>query len=162
MYVEAKKDIYGVLKVSLLFWVKISKILEEMGYYRNEYNCCVMNNIINNKQCTILYHIDDLRKSHFDHAVVSRVLADINAEYGRISKMTITWGKVHKYLGMNIDYYSLGKLIFSMIEYIGKMIEDIPEYIKGGSATTTVEHLFYIVEDATEISQSNSDRFHNL
>ena len=38
MYVEVKKAIYGTLKVSLLFWRKLSKSLEEMGYQRNEYD----------------------------------------------------------------------------------------------------------------------------
>ena len=45
--------------------------------------------------------------------------------------MTITQEKVHKYLGMNIDYFSPGKVIFLIIKYIGKMLEDIPEDMKG-------------------------------
>ena len=35
MYAEAKKAIYGTLEAPLLFWGKLSKILEEMGYQRN-------------------------------------------------------------------------------------------------------------------------------
>ena len=35
MYEEAKKDIYGKLEASLIFWGKLSKILEEIGYQRN-------------------------------------------------------------------------------------------------------------------------------
>ena len=120
MYAEAKKAIYGTLEASLLFWAKLSKSLEEMGYQRNEYDWCVMNNIIDNKQCTILWHVDDLKTLHVEPAVVSSVLADIDAEYGKISKMTITRGKVHKYLGMTICYSSPSKVIFFMIEYIGK------------------------------------------
>ena len=38
MYAEANKVIYGTLYLSVLFWVKLSKSLEEMGYQRNEYN----------------------------------------------------------------------------------------------------------------------------
>ena len=34
MYEEAKKDIYGTLEASLIFWTKISKSLEEMVYQR--------------------------------------------------------------------------------------------------------------------------------
>ena len=45
--------------------------------------------------------------------------------------MTITQGKVHKYFGMTIDYSSPGKVIFSMIEYTGKMTENIPEEMNG-------------------------------
>ena len=81
-----------------------------------------MKKIIDNKQYTILWHADDLKTSHVDPAVISSVLADIDAEYGKIAKMTITRGKVHKYLGMTIDYSSPGKVIFSMINYIGKIL----------------------------------------
>ena len=74
-----------------------------------------MNNIIDNKQCTLLWHVDELKTSYVYPAVISSVLADIDAEYGKIAKMTIIQGKVHKYLGMTIDYSSRGKVIFSMI-----------------------------------------------
>ena len=75
MYAESKKVIYGTLESSLLFWAKLSKILEEMVYQINEYDWCVMNKIIDNKQCTILWYVNDLKTSHVDSAVVSRVLA---------------------------------------------------------------------------------------
>ena len=90
-----------------------------------------MNKIVDDKQCTILRHVNDLKKSHVEPAVISGVLADIYAEYGKIAKMTITRGKVHKYHGMNIDYSSPGKVIFSMIDYIGKNLYNIPEDMKG-------------------------------
>ena len=67
-----------------------------MGYQRNEYKWCVMTKIIDNKQCTILSYVHDLKTSHVDPAVISSVLGDIDPEYGKISKMTITQGKVHK------------------------------------------------------------------
>ena len=93
-----------------------------------------MNNIIYNKQCTIIWHVEDLKTSHVDPAVVSSVLADNDAEYGKIAKMTIMRGKVHKYLRMTIDYSSPCKVILSMIDYIGKMLDNIPEDMKGESA----------------------------
>ena len=59
--------------------------------------------------------------------------------------MTITRGKVHKYLGITI-YYSLpGKVILLMIDYIVNMIYDITEYMKGESATPTAHHLLGIL-----------------
>ena len=131
MHAESKKDIYGTLEVSLLFWSKLSKILEEMGYQRNEYDWCVMKKITDEKQCNILWHVDDLETSHVDPAIISSILAYIDAEYGDIAIMTITQGKVHRYLGMTIDYYSSGKVIVLMIDYIGKMLDNIPEDMKG-------------------------------
>ena len=89
-----------------------------------------MNSIIDDKQCTIIWYVDDLKTSHIDPAIISIILSDIDAEYGKISKMTIPWGKVHKYLGMTIDYYLPSKVIFLMIKYIGKILGIIPEEMK--------------------------------
>ena len=76
--------------------------------------------------------------------------------------MTITRGKVHKYLGMTIDYSSLGKVIFSMINYIEKIIDDIPEDMKGESSIPSAHHLFDIAEDATKLHQDDAELFHHL
>ena len=85
-----------------------------------------MNNIIDNKQCTIIWHIYDLKTSHVDLTIIYSFLVDIDAEYGKITKMTIMRGKVHKYLRITIDYSFPGKLIFYMIGYIGNILEYIP------------------------------------
>ena len=45
--------------------------------------------------------------------------------------MTITGDKIHKCLGMIIDYSSPDKLMLYMVDYIGKIIDDIPEDMKG-------------------------------
>ena len=54
--------------------------------------------------------------SHVDSYIVSSVLADIDAEYGKIYKMTITRGNIHKYLGMAINYSYPGKEKLSMVD----------------------------------------------
>ena len=50
--------------------------------------------------------------SHVEPDTVSSVLSYIDAEYGNISKMTITLSKIHKQIRRTIDYYSPGKVIF--------------------------------------------------
>ena len=77
---------------------------------------------------------------------------DIDAEYGNIVKMNITQGKVHKELGMTIDYSSPGKVILSTVDYVVNVIDYITEYMKGESATTDAYHLFDIEEDTTKLS----------
>ena len=42
------------------------------------------------------------------------------------------------------------------------MIDNIPEDIKGESATPAAHHLFDIAEDATKLSQANADLFHHF
>ena len=69
---------------------------------------------------------------------------------------------MHKYLGMTIDYSLPGKLIFSIINYIGKMLEIIPENMKEWSASPTAHHLSYIAEDGTEVYQTAAEFFHRF
>ena len=50
--------------------------------------------------------------------------------------MTVTWGKIHKYHRMTIDSSLPEKLILSMVDYIVKMLYDIPEVTRGGGINT--------------------------
>ena len=68
---------------------------------------------------------------HADSDVFSGIIADIDAEYRNISKMTIARGKFYKYLRMTINYSFPGKFKLSMVEYIVNMPENIPEDMKG-------------------------------
>ena len=56
-----------------------------------------MKKIVNGKQFTIIWHVDDLKMSHIDSNIVSDVISGIDAEYGKIAKIAITRGKIHKY-----------------------------------------------------------------
>ena len=49
-----------------------------------------------------------------------------------------------------------------MINYIGKMLDDIPENMKGESATPAAHHLFDIAEDATKLYQAGAYLFHHF
>ena len=74
-----------------------------------------MNKIVENKLCTILWYVENLKMSYVDPDIVSSVLSDIGAEYEKIAKITIMQGKIHKYLGMNIEFSSPGNIIFYMV-----------------------------------------------
>ena len=106
--------------------------------------------------------VDELKIAYVDSKIAHKVLHEIDAKDGKIAKMTITWGKVHKYLKMTINYSLPGKLLFSIVDYIGKMFNDIPEDMRGGSSTTAAHHFFGIVEEGTKLSQTNIDLFHNF
>ena len=99
---------------------------------------------------------------HVDTNVVSRVIYGIYAEYGKVAKMTIKWVKIHKYLVINIDCYSLSKAKFYMVNYIGKMFENILEYMKGESEKPDGQHLLDTAEYVTTLSQTNIYPLYNL
>ena len=90
--------------------------------------------------------------SHVYSGIVSSVLANIGTEYGKILKITIPWGKIHKYLRMTIKYSSTLKVNISMVYYIGKMFDDNPEDMRGESSELDAHHLFDITEDVNGLS----------
>jgi hypothetical protein len=69
-----RKALYGTLRASLLFWKLLTKRLTSWGFEVNPYDWCVANKVINEKQCTILWHVDDLKISHVDPAMVTDVI----------------------------------------------------------------------------------------
>ena len=61
LYVKLKKALYGTLQAALLFWQLLSSTLVSWGFPINPYNQCVANKHINGKQCTIIWHVDNLK-----------------------------------------------------------------------------------------------------
>ena len=119
LYVRLSKALYGMLKAALALYKKLRSDLEEMGFEVNPYDPCVANKIINGTQCTICWHVDDLKISHKDPEVVTQVCNTLSKTYN--NKCKIHRGGVHDYLGMDLDYESdPGVLIISMIKYLQK------------------------------------------
>ena len=74
--------------------------------------------MVNGKQCTITWHVDNLKILHVDPDVVISVIASIDDKFGKLEPLTVTRGKQHEYLGINLDYRQKGKVLLSMIPYI--------------------------------------------
>ena len=60
--------------------------------------------MINGKQCTIVWYVDDLKISHVDAKVVDEQIDLIKGEFGKDMDLTIKRGKVHEYLGIRFDF----------------------------------------------------------
>jgi len=120
LYVQLKKALYGTLQAALLFWKLLSETLQEWGFTLNPYDKCIANKIIQGKQCTIIWHVDDLKISHKKKEVVEDILKKLNDKFGQESPLTTCRGKVLEYLGMKINYRQQGKVKFTMYDYIKK------------------------------------------
>ena len=92
--------------------------------------------MIDGKQCTILWHMDDLKMSHVDPAVVTAMLGLIDHEHGKEGPITVTRGKAHEHLGMTLDCSIKGKVMIKMLDSVAKMIEELPEEFDGGSSNS--------------------------
>ena len=113
--VECLNALYGTMVASLLYYQKFTNSLKEKGFKMNPYDACVWNKQINGKQCTICFHVDDCKISHLSKEVVDHIIEWLRRDYERIfkdgsGKMKVNRGKVHKYLGMSLDFWSTDKL----------------------------------------------------
>ena len=69
LYVQVLKALCGMLVAALLWYSVFKKDLEGIGFKFNPYDPCVANRIVNGKQHTIRFHVDDLMSSHVDRKV---------------------------------------------------------------------------------------------
>ena len=117
------------------------------GFILNPYDTCVTKCMINGKQCTILWHLDDLKISHEDPAVVNNIIRRLNGKYEKITPMISTCGKIQEYLGMTLDFTDTGKVKIIVYDYIDEMISNLPTKMIGELATPASNHLFEIRDD---------------
>jgi Reverse transcriptase (RNA-dependent DNA polymerase) len=122
LYVHLEKALYGTLQAALLFWEKLSALLVSWGFELNPYDTCVANKHINGSICTILWHVDDLKISHVDPAVVDEIIAQLSDEFGCVAPLSVHRGKQHDYLGMQLDFSTPSKIRITMIDYIKKFL----------------------------------------
>jgi hypothetical protein len=74
IYVRLTKALYGTLQAALLFWQNLLSQLQEWGFKINPYDFCVANKTVDGEQCTIVWHVDDLKILHKDPKVVTTIL----------------------------------------------------------------------------------------
>jgi hypothetical protein len=147
LYVELLKALYGTLRAARLFWEKLSGKLLEWGFTLNPYDSCLANKIVNGKQCTVGWHVDDAKISHIEPEVVDVIIGLMNDEFGKEAPLTISRGKIHDYLGMTFDFFEDGVVSVDMIDYIQSVIAEMPDEMIGTAATPAADHLFNVNEE---------------
>jgi hypothetical protein len=163
IYAELTKALYGTVQAALLFCQDLSAFLSSIGFKTNPYDFCIMNKEVNGKQCTIAWHVDDLKISHVNEAIVKDIVMQLQAKYGDITPLTVTRGKVHDYLGMTLDFSNPGSVMLTMYEYIDGIIAEAPEELfKGAPTSPAANHLFNVKDDATKLSIEEAEIFHHL
>ena len=101
LYLQLLKALYGCVQSALLWYTLFSTTLKDMGFELNPYDPCIANKIIDDKQCTILWYVDDSKISHANPTVVTKIIEAIEEKFG---KMTATRGWEHTFLGMQSTF----------------------------------------------------------
>jgi len=94
------KALYGCIESALLWYEIFANTLKDMGFEINPYEKCVGNKMINGKQCTICWYVDDNKLSHVYPAVNTMIIDAISEHFG---KLVVTRGNKHTFLGMDLE-----------------------------------------------------------
>ena len=155
LYVQLMRALYGTLQAALLFWINLSTFLtEELGFELNPYNPCVANKVINGKQCTIVWHVDNLKMPQIQQEVLDEIIGKLTRKYGNEKGLTVQWGRKHEYLGMTIEYMDDRKVKFTMTNYIDRLLNEMTDDVKGVAVTPAASHLNEVNDNAEKLSDT--------
>ena len=159
LYVRLIKALYGCVKTAMLWYDLFTNTLTQMGFVLNPYDPCIANAIIKGKQCTIAWYVDDNKISHVDPDVVTMVTEKMEQ---RFDKMTVTRGKEHVFLGMNIRYTDTNTAVITMKDYLRESIEESGLDIRREAATPAKKNLFEVNDASTRLEGNRAEAFHSV
>ena len=158
MYVRVLRALHGCIESAMLWYELYSSTLQDMGFELNPYDKCVANKIIDGKQCTIVFYVDDNKVSHADPTVVTQVLDQIANHFGELS---ITRGAKHDFLGMNIEIKD--KKVYVDMQH---QVEEALEWggVQDGTkpATPATKELYNDLENEILLDSEQSDTYHSM
>ena len=144
--------------------------LTDVGFIINPYDSCVANKTIEGEQMTICFHVDNCKLSHRKQKVMDRMIEYLRQEYESIFEdgsgaMTVSRGKVHKYLGMTLDCTVRGQVKISMFDYVNEILTAFDKAEPKGAGTKSSaapEKLFTVDKNYEKLQPNKAVEFHNL
>jgi hypothetical protein len=164
LYVKMNMALYGLIISSLLYYKKFKRDIESIGFKVNPYDPCVANRMVNGKQHTVTWHVDDLKSSHVDPKVNDEFLQWLKEKYANddIGEVKAVRGKKHDYLAMILDYSIPGVLTVDMTAYVKAMVKDFPEKLEGSGKFPWTEKLFKVDSASKQLSPERAKIFHTF
>ena len=154
--VKLNKALYGCVQSSKLWYEHLCGTLLEMGFVRNPLDPCVLNKVIDGKQCTICVHVDDLLITCEIDEVIDSVYAQLKRRYKEVK---IVRGPKVSYLGLTLDFSVPGKAKCTMEGYIADLLRVCG--VQGRASSPAGEDLFDI-GDSPLLCSDKRERFHSM
>lgn len=160
LYVQLSRAMYGCMKAAKLWWKMFSSfIVDEMGFELNPYDQCVANKEIQGTQCTMVWHVDDVKISHAKKEVVEEVIKQLEAKFG---KMSVNISDSHTYVGMDLLYTKDKCVLIGMEGHIKDAIETYEGPIDENVKTPAGPHLFEVDDNAMKLDCDRAKNFHKV
>jgi hypothetical protein len=170
LLVQCQNALYGTMVASLLYYRKFFKSLLDISFTLNPYDPCVANKIIEGKQMTICFHVNDCKLSHRNRKVMDRMIKYLRQEYKSIfedgsGEMTVSRGKIHTYLGVTLDFIITGQVRISMFDYVEEILtafDKVEPKGTGTKASAAPTNLFKVDKDCKKLPPNKVVEFHSL
>ena len=157
------------MKAALLFYIKFFEKLKSVGFQLNPYDPCVANKIVDGVQLTLVWHVENLKVSHIDGGLVTRMAEWLKKTYECLFKdsygaMKLNRGMIHEYLGMTLDYSTQGEVKITMYNYIRDIVTDFKQYDPSNkNARTPAENqLFKVRDDQKKLPEKLAQVIHTF
>ena len=172
--VQCQNAQYGTMvAASLLYYHKFTKSLTSVRFEinpYNPYNPCMANKTVDGTQMTICFHMDDWKLSHHSSRANNNMIDWLPQEYESIfedgsGQMPVSRGRVHKYLGMTLDYTICGCVNISMFNYVDKIINAFEKAKPKGGGIKSIaapDDLFKVNKDCKKLLPEKALEFRNL
>jgi hypothetical protein len=155
---------------SLIYYRKFVKSLTDIDFVINPYDPFVTNKMIHGDHMTICFHVDACKLSHRKTKVMDSMIEYLRQEYESIFEdgsgvMTVSRGKIHKYLGMNLDYNVHGQVKITMFDYINEILtafDKAEPKVRGTKTSEAPDSIFKVDENCEKLKQDKDVEFHNL
>ena len=128
----------------------------------NSYDPCAANKMINGKQMTVAWHIDNLKVSHKQANEVTGFVNWLKTmcEDKENGIVKATRGKVHECLGMTLDFQKKGAVKIKMLCSVKSMAENFAGKLKEKVTTPAVEHLLKVNLDCEKLDEQRAKECH--
>ena len=156
--VKLTKALYGCIESAKLWYNHLKAKLLELGYIVNPSDICVFNRTSESgKQSTVCFHVDDGFASCDDLNDLKLLETQLKKIFKQVE---IHHGKVHEYLGMNLDFTEEFVCTITMEQYIKNILTDNKIHKK--ARTPSGGNLFEIDESSEKLDKTGSEEFHKV
>jgi hypothetical protein len=155
LYVKLKKALYGCVQSAKLWYDKLCEVLTADGYSMNNYDPCLFNKLVDGKQITVAFHVDDLLVTSKNKPAIDKLMSMLKSNFAAI---TMNTENNHSYLSMNINVDDEG-IHLDMQAYIEKCLEG--KSVSTRCTSPAGDNLFVVNEDSPKLGEEQLSTFHS-
>ena len=161
--VKLDKALYGCLESGKLWFDNIKEALLEYGFTQNRKDPCVFN--LFEFTLTVCLYVDDLLITCPSNTVILKFISFLKDRY---KELTVNDGRLHTYLGMNLEFRT-GRVRVSMDSHVIDMVNTFVSSFGGDMPTRVVSSpstadLFTVPKDGDSplLGGADKESFHTI